>query len=278
MISRYIYEDFTAESVGKKAITIQATDSLSDARDIMLKHNISRIVVVRNRTPLGVITEKGIASYLYKEIGESLDEIRTSKAITKNIISVSKDTPIYECARIMIDNKISSLIIPNHETSIFTKSDLVRLYAENYKQINNVRDFMTKNVLTLLPSHSLHSALAVMLKNKVSRVIIVTKDNKLVGIITSRDLMPITAFVEGDKFEKTVDNLSGIGHVMLARDVMKKPISITDTADLAVAAQIMNDKRISGLPVIDSENNLNGIVTRTDIVKALLETKKELIH
>jgi CBS domain-containing protein len=117
-----------------------------------------------------------------------------------------------------------------------------------------------------------------MLKNKVSRVIIVTKDNKAVGIITSRDLMPITAFVEGDKFEKTVDNLSGIGHVMLARDVMKKPISITDTADLAVAAQIMNEKRISGLPVIDSENNLNGIVTRTDIVKALLETKKELVH
>ncbi|HYA83807.1 MAG TPA: CBS domain-containing protein [Candidatus Bathyarchaeia archaeon] len=162
--------------------------------------------------------------------------------------------------------------------SIFTKSDLVRLYAENYKQINNVMDLMTNNVLTLLPSHSLHSALAVMLKNKVSRVIIVTKDNKPVGIITSRDLMPITAFVEGDKFEKTVDNLSGIGHVMLARDVMKKPISITDTADLAVAAQMMNDKRISGLPVIDSENNLNGIVTRTDIVKALIETKKTLVH
>lgn len=59
---------------------------------------------------------------------------------------------------------------------------------------------------------------------------------------------------------------------------MRKPISITDTADLAAAAQIMNDKRISGLPVIDSKKNLNGIVTSTDIVKALLETKKELVH
>jgi CBS domain-containing protein len=86
--------------------------------------------------------------------------------------------------------------------------------------------------------------------------------------------MPITAFVEGDKFEKTVDNLSGIGHVMLARDVMNKPMSISITADLAVAAQIMSDNRISGLPVIDSENNLNGIVTSTDIVKALTETKR----
>jgi hypothetical protein len=41
---------------------------------------------------------------------------------------------------IMIDNKISSLIISNHEMSIFTKSDLVRLYAENYKQINKGSD------------------------------------------------------------------------------------------------------------------------------------------
>ena len=40
---------------------------------------------------------------------------------------------------------------------------------------------------------------------------------------------------------------------MLARDVMKKPIAINFTADLAQAAQIMNDKRISGLPTIDSE-------------------------
>ena len=41
---------------------------------------------------------------------------------------------------------------------------------------------------------------------------------------------------------------------------------------------VMNDKIISSIPVVDSENNLNGIITRTDIVKALLETKKELVH
>ena len=57
--------------------------------------------------------------------------------------------------------------------------------------------------------------------------------------------------------------------------VMGKKVSSIDGEDLG---KVENDKRISGLPVIDSENNLNGIVTRTDIVKALLETKKELVH
>jgi acetoin utilization protein AcuB len=170
---------------------------------------------------------------------------------------------------------ISSLIVTDYGINIFTKSDLVKLYAESYRQINYVKDFMTKDVLTILPSHSLHTAISVMIKNGVSRVI-VTKDKKLVGIITSSDMIPITAFVEGDKLE--VDNLSAIGHVMLARDVMKKPITINEIADLSQAAQIMSDKRISGLPVIDSQNNLTGIITTTDVVRALMETKKELIH
>lgn len=269
------YMNFTAESLSKKAITIEVTDNLSEARDIMLNHNISRIIVVRNQTPVGMITEKGIGSYLYKEDGKPLDEIRTSKAISKPVISVNKDTPLDKCAKIMIDNKISSLIITDYGINIFTKSDLVKMYAESYRQINYVKDFMTKDVLTILPSHSLHTAISVMIKNGISRVI-VTKDKKLVGIITSRDVIPITAFVEGDKLE--VDNLSAIGHVMLARDVMKKPITINETADLSQAAQIMSDKRISGLPVIDSENNLTGIITTTDVVRALMETKKELIH
>ena len=57
--------------------------------------------------------------------------------------------------------------------------------------------------------------------------------------------------------------------------VMGKKVSSIDGEDLG---KVENDKRISGLPVIDSDNNLNGIITRTDIVKALLKTKKQLVH
>jgi len=56
---------------------------------------------------------------------------------------------------------------------------------------------MTKDVFTISPSHSLHAALKLMIINKISRVV-VTRANEIVGIITSRDLMPITSFVEGN--------------------------------------------------------------------------------
>ena len=85
--------------------------------------------------------------------------------------------------------------------------------------------------------------------------------------------MPITSFVEGHGIESK--DLSGIGYIILARDVMNKPLIINKNADLAEAAEIMYDKRISGIPVASSSSDLNGIITKTDIVRALIEASNK---
>ena len=131
---------------------------------------------------------------------------------------------------------------------------------------------MTKDVFTISPSHSLHTALLLMIKNRISRVV-VTRGDEIIGIITSRDLMPITSFVEGDESVES-KNLLGIGYIMLARDVMNIPIIINKNTE---AAHIMYDKRISGIPVASSSNELNGIITKTDIVRALIETNNNAV-
>ncbi len=277
---------FTAKDVCNKAITIEATKMMSDVRDTMLKHNISRIIIEHNQKPVGMVTEKGISRYLYKENNDkSLDEIVISKAMRAPLISVTKDTDIRECAKLMLDNDISSLIVADEGEekedekgiNILTKSDLVKLYAENYKGKFKINDFMTKQVFTIHPSNSLHTAIKILMKNRVSRVI-VTSENKIVGIITAKDLMPITSFAEGDKAQlekekEEVSNLAAIGHIMIARDIMKKPVTVEAPDDLANAAQIMTDKRISGLPVTNNDSiELEGVITKTDIVNALIES------
>ena len=223
---------FTPKDVCKKAIAVEATMMMSNARDTMLKHNISRIIVEHNQKPVGMVTEKGISAYLYRENNDkSLDEIATSKAMRSPLVSVTKDTDIRECAKIMLDNDISSLIVTNEEeedereTNIFTKSDIVKLYAENYKGKFKTNDFMTKQVFTLYPSNSLHTAMKILMKNRASRLI-VTRGSIVVGIITAKDLMPITSFVEADKMQLEKDkevgsNLASIGHIMIASDIKK---------------------------------------------------------
>ncbi len=277
---------FTARDVCNKAITVEATKMMSEVRDTMLKHNISRIIIEHNQKPVGMVTEKGISRYLYRENNDkSLDEIAISKAMREPLISVTKDTDIRVCAKLMLDNDISSLIVAGEveggggEINIFTKSDLVKLYADNYKGKYKINDFMTKQVFTIYPSNSLHTAIKILMKNKVSRVI-VTRNNRIVGIITAKDLMPITSFVEGDKLKlekekEGISNLFAIGHVMIAGDIMKKPITVEAKDDLANAAQIMTDKRISGLPVTNIDSSeLEGVVTKTDIVNALMESSQ----
>jgi CBS domain-containing protein len=71
---------------------------------------------------------------------------------------------------------------------------------------------------------------------------------------------------------------SGIKEMFLAGDVMTfDPIGITKDSDLAEAALIMMRNRISGMPVIDSDNNLAGIITKTDIIRAVAGSYNTLI-
>ncbi|CAN5620474.1 CBS domain-containing protein [soil metagenome] len=278
---------FSARDVYNKSITVESTKTMNEVRDMMLKLDISRVIITQNQKPVGMVTEKGISRYLYwDKDNQPLDKITISKAMRAPLISVSSDTSIKTCAKLMLDNDISSLIVKEdkdkdkEEIYIFTKSDLVKLYSQNYKGQYRVDDFMTRKVFTTAPSNSLHTVLKILLKNRISRVIVTTDDGDMAGIITARDLMPITAFVEGEKLHtgkgKNTDNTNdmvAIGHVMIARDVMNKPISVKSNADLADTAKIMTDKRISGIPVVDPNNDtqLVGIITKTDIVKALLE-------
>ena len=133
LISIY-YMSFTAKDVCNTAITVEATKMLSDARDTMLRYNISRIIVEHNQKPVGMVTEKGISRYLYKENNDKpLDEIVISKAMRSPLVSVNYDTDIKECAKLMLDNDISSLIVKekeddkdNRTIKLFTKSDLVK--------------------------------------------------------------------------------------------------------------------------------------------------------
>ncbi|MDR4491623.1 MAG: CBS domain-containing protein [Candidatus Nitrosocosmicus sp.] len=128
---------FTARDVYNRSITVESTKTMNDVRDIMLKYDISRIIIVQNQEPVGMVTEKGISRYLYWDNKDNhpLDKITISKAMRAPLISVKSDTPIKTCAKVMFDNGISSLIVNEYVDDskkgiyIFTKSDLVKLYS-----------------------------------------------------------------------------------------------------------------------------------------------------
>jgi CBS domain-containing protein len=206
--------------------------------------------------------------------------------MSKDLLIIEENSDLRKCSRLMLEKGISSLIVRDRNKNlkrIFTKTDLLYAYVENFAGEHVIREFMTKRVLTVAPDEALHMAILLMNSHKVSRIVVVKNDHP-VGIITGRDLLPAsTVFGTGtfgsywtlredliEQRKKQAFIPSGMKAIFIASDVMTpNPITISEELDLADAGYIMLRNRISGLPVVGSSKNLKGIVTKTDIVKAL---------
>jgi CBS domain-containing protein len=268
---------FDAKTTMWKPIRLRSEQTLVDARNTMIKYNISRVVIAKNHKPLGVVTEKDIARFLYEQVPtRQLDEIRLDEVMSRDLVTVNPEQDLRHCAKLMLKKQISSLLVvddKNNLKGIFTKTDLTTAYIEHFALVHKVQEFMTKKVITVAPDESVHSTMLLMSGNQISRVV-VSEKGRPVGIITGRDLLALGAFFSRPdrlRIKKEYAFIpSGLKGFMLASDVMTaKPISTTPDSDLADAAYIMLRNRISGLPVVDAKSNLTGIVTKTDVVKAL---------
>ncbi len=118
-----------------------------------------------------------------------------------------------------------------------------------------VRDIMAKNIKTVKPDDSVHSAVVKMNKFGIGSVIVISS-GRPIGIITETNVM--RRVVEPRMDPATV----------WAKDIMTSPlVTIDQTAAVEEAAKIMADKGISRLPVTNGKK-LVGLISSTDIVKA----------
>ena len=268
---------FDAKNVMWRPIALLPEQTLIDARKTMMRYNISRIVVAKRGRPLGIITEKDIARFLYEQVpSRKLDEIRLGEVMSKDLVTVDPEMDLRGCAKLMLKEKISSLLVVDAKNSlkgILTKTDLATAFEEYFALAHKVKEFMVDRVITVGPDEPIHTALLLMVRNQISRVVVVQNRHPL-GIITGRDLLAAGAYLGSPGKPAKKGYLpfipSGMKALMLSSDVMtEKPITVTSDSDLAEAAYIMLRNRISGLPVVDSKGILAGIVTKTDVVRAL---------
>jgi IMP dehydrogenase len=109
---------------------------------------------------------------------------------------------------------------------------------------------MILNPITMHPEQKIYEALEIMKKYRISGVPI-TKNGKLVGILTNRDL----------RFEKKLD--AEISTVMTKDRLITVPVGTT----LEESKEILHRNRIEKLLVVDDHNNLKGLITIKDIEK-----------
>lgn len=143
-----------------------------------------------------------------------------------------------------------------------------------------VQDVMTRNVLSITKFEAIMKVADILTEKNISGLPVVDKDNKVIGIITQADILSMVGVGREHTFKDLLKYMLGeklperkIGdHV---GDIMTSPaLTIKPDTNIAEAVRIMDEKHIRRLTVADEKGILIGIITRADILKAVINKIK----
>ena len=177
---------------------------------------------------------------------EANTQTQLSRNISLNIplISASMDT--------VTESRLAIAIAQQGGMGIIHRNLSIEREADEVDKVKRSESGMIMDPITLSPDHKIADALDLMRRYKISGVP-VTKNKKLVGILTNRDL----------RFETRTD--IPISKVMTKENLITVPMGTT----LEDAEKILHEHRVEKLLVVDDKYNLKGLITVKDIQKKL---------
>jgi CBS domain-containing protein len=134
--------------------------------------------------------------------------LKAKHIMTKNVICVKKDTPIYRCLEQMAEHKLSGIPVVEDDMSIvgiISEKDVLHLFhLDKDQEEKTVNDFMTQPAIHFDESESLLVVCKFLAKN-IFRIVPITSKGKLVGIIDRVDI--ISHIVKAKKNTETKDSI-----------------------------------------------------------------------
>jgi acetoin utilization protein AcuB len=132
-----------------------------------------------------------------------------------------------------------------------------------------VKDKMSAPPVTIAPETPFQDALKVMREKRFRRLPVVNRSGELVGIVSERDLLYATP---SPASSLSVWELHYLLSQLQVQNIMTQNV-ITTTIDTPIedAAEVMAKRKIGGMPVVDENNYVLGIITETDIFNAFVD-------
>lgn len=266
-------------------VTVSPENSIFETLSKMQLNFIKRVIIVEKNKPVGIVSERDINRFLQNnKTSKALDEIPIKHVMNKNIITISNDQEDHfnQCATRMDTFKIGSVVLVDDAgdlIGIVTKTDITKAYSIVYGGKYNVKEFMSKKVVTCRKTDTIRYALSLMNVNDISRLVVTDQAGKPLGLITTNTFLIHTDYFSNGK-TRNRDYLLPINNAdLIVDDLLDNGLLMIDEhEDLATAASLMIKNKISGMPVIDRNKNLVGVISKFDIVRAfaVVNTHQEL--
>ena len=184
----------------------------------------------------------------YSEVLPKTVELKTrfSRHIELNVpfVTAAMDT--------VTESQMAIAIAREGGIGVIHKNMSIENQAREVAIVKRAENGMIYDPVTIRRGSTVKDALAIMSEYHIGGIPVVDEENRLVGIVTNRDL----------RFERRLDRQID--------DVMTKENLVTthQQTDLSAAAQILQENKIEKLPVVDKDNHLVGLITYKDITKA----------
>jgi CBS domain-containing protein len=128
-------------------------------------------------------------------------------------------------------------------------------------------DLMTENPRTMLPTDTVSQAVEALQSMNVRHLPIVDEGGRLIGMLSDRDLGPLMkTFTERAEVEHMVVPLS---RRPVAELMSGGVVSVDLESDVAEVIELMLDERIGAVPVVDDADNVVGIISYVDVLRAV---------
>jgi predicted transcriptional regulator len=261
---------------------IDKEEPVQRARNLMLKHYISRLLVMDGEKLAGIVTKHDISHRLSQAAPEwrrrPISQVPVKLVMTDRPITIYPGATVEQAAEIMDENGIDGLPVERDEgeiVGIITSRDLLSYFVDKNPD-SKVGDLMSQAVVSVHRHHTLDHVLEEMIDNSVDRVVVCEDNATPVGVITHTNLA--ISGVSDSKGELKGKNIKmarkdstagrkGYRYVkevpLVAEDIMSYPIMFTNPKVKTVdAARILLDKEICGLPVVDEEKVVGFFSTR----------------
>ncbi|MBR6421635.1 IMP dehydrogenase [bacterium] len=172
-------------------------------------------------------------------------DVNITSRLTKNIVL---NTPFLSSAMDTVTEVDTAIAMARHGgMGVIHKNMTIEEQAKQVKMVKRSEAGVITNPITITPNESISDALDLMQSNRISGVPVV-EDEKLVGIITNRDL----------RFETNMEKK--VGELMT-----KKLVTVKENFPMDEAKALMHANRIEKLLVVDDKGGLVGLITTRDI-------------